>query len=134
MGREDDRSTANTTERLCLTPNNYQTVVNLVSKREEHNHPPLEVKGQFKGTMNNEWSKIKRIYKRLAYVMHQNPGLSEIEAAEKLDEERERLDKSMDQYVKYLRSTDSNAVKRNRKRQRVGNDNIEVGNDNIEIA
>lgn len=122
MGREEDRSTTNTTERLCLSPNNYQTVVNLVNKRVEHNHPSHDDKGQFKGTMNNNWSKIKRIYKRLHYVMLQNHGLSEMEAAEKLDEERERLDKSMDQYVKHLRETDPDTVKRNSKKRRVGDE------------
>lgn len=121
MGREDNMITTNTTERLCLTPNRYQTVVNLVSKRLEHNHPSYDSKGEFKGTMNNQWSKVKRIYKRLADVMRQNPGLSEIEAAEFLDQERERLDKSMDQYVNHLRDTDPDTVKRRSKKQRVEN-------------
>ncbi|GFH46819.1 predicted protein [Chaetoceros tenuissimus] len=120
--REEEQTA---TEPLCLTANQYRSVVNLVAKREEHLHPDLDAKGYFKNSAaNNNWSRIKKIYVRLKQVQDERK-MSQEEAARVLDEEREGLGLNMNQYWQHLGSVQGTV---SRKRQKTANENS--NNDN----
>lgn len=105
------------TEPLCLTPNQYGSVVNLVGKRKEHLHPDLRATGYFKiSSANNNWSRIKKIYVRLKEVQDERK-MSEEEAAVVLDTERRTLKLNMNQYWQHLGKAQGTASRKRKAAQ-----------------